>query len=137
MATFNKKLSISAFSALQFAFLSLPVTYKLTDKLLNTWSNGCPTALGLIVHAAVFYIISYLSMPSSGTSSGLKHKYSFWGTLIFFLVSNPVTYKFVASILGPQIASSTGCPTLFGVALHAIVYTAILVGVMYFPRDPN
>lgn len=137
MATFNQKLAISASSAAQFALLSLPFTYKLTDKLLNTWSNGCPTALGLIVHAVVFYAISYLTMGGSKASDGLKHKYSFWGTLIFFLVSNPVTYKFVASILGPKIASSSGCPTLLGVALHALVYCAILVGVMYFPPDPN
>ena len=137
MASFNQKLTISAGSAALFALVNLPQTYKITERLsgvdLYNISSGCPTHLGLIVHAAVFFAISYLSMGSVART-GIKLKHSLYGTLIFFLIANPVTFKLMSSIFGNQIADSSGCPTLLGIFVHALVYCVFLLAVMYLPE---
>ena len=137
MASFNKKLSISIGSAALFMLLNSPTIYKITNNLsglsLYNVITGCPTYLGLLVHAVVFFAISYFSMGGVART-GIKLKHSLYGTLIFFLISNPATFKFVASILGNGIADSHGCPTNVGIVLHAIVYCAFLVAVMYLPE---
>jgi hypothetical protein len=66
-------------------------------------------------------------------SEGLKFKYSLYSTLAFFLVANPITFKFVNSlILGVAI---NGCPTAFGFILHSIVFFGVLYGLMSLPSD--
>lgn len=140
MATFNQKLSISAGSAVLFGLVNLPATYKITKSLsgLNLYNGltGCPTSLGLLVHAAVFFAVSYFSMGSNSTvSTGIKIKHSLYGSLIFFLLSNPATFKFVNSLIGGGVADSAGCPSMLGIGLHALVYCAVLVAVMYLPSN--
>lgn len=130
MATLTQKLSISAFSALIFVLVNLPLTFKFTDKVFDTFKDGCPTALGLILHTLVFMVLSYVTMTGASVSKGTKLKHSFYGALIFFLLSNPVTYKVVAQLFGK---SSTGCPTLNDIFMHAVIYTGVLTAVMYFP----
>ena len=47
--------------------------------------------------------------------------------LMFFIVSNPVVYKLVDSLLGGflgPIASPTGCPTTWGLIVHSAVFAA-------------
>jgi hypothetical protein len=66
-------------------------------------------------------------------SLGLKVKYSLYSALIFFLVANPATFKFVNSLL-PGVAVN-GCPTSFGLLLHTFVFFLALVGIMMLPRD--
>ena len=68
----------------------------------------------------------------------LKAKYSFYSTLVFFLVANPETFKIMQSLLGGivgTIASAAGCPTPFGLVLHSLVFFAVMLGLMMFPRD--
>lgn len=59
-----------------------------------------------------------------------KWKYTLITTFIFLVISNPVTYVFVngtiGKLLGRQTANSAGCPTIFGMIVHAIVFTLIL-----------
>jgi hypothetical protein len=47
--------------------------------------------------------------------------------LMFFIISNPIVYKFVdqllGGILGP-IASPSGCPTTWGLIVHSGVFAA-------------
>ena len=56
----------SIVSMLVFLAISAPMTYKLTDGLARqvglklAESNGCPTMLGLLVHAIVFALLSDL-----------------------------------------------------------------------------
>jgi len=135
MSTFDQKLSISIGSALLFLLLNSHTIYKFTNNIsgLALYNNGCPTYLGLLVHAVAFFAISYFSMGGVA-STGIKIKHSLYGTLIFFLISNPATFKFVSSIVGNGIADGNGCPTNMGIALHAIIYCAFLVGVMYLPE---
>ena len=138
MATFGQKLSISIKSALLFAVVNLPQVYKLTDSVLpiNLFNSGtnCPTNTGLLVHAIVFFVLTFLSMSFATARLGIKLKHSLYGTLIFFLISSPAMYSFVGSVLGDQFADSNGCPTMLGVVLHAAVFCAALVGVMYLPE---
>lgn len=135
MATFQKKLQISAGASFLFLIINLPQTYNLTNKLLpwRTTQNGCPTHLGLLTHTLVFFIITFLTMGNAKVKTGIKLKHSLYGTLIFFMLSNPATYSFVAGLFGNQLANN-GCPTLKGVLLHTVVYCAFLVAVMYLPN---
>jgi hypothetical protein len=68
----------------------------------------------------------------------LKAKFSFYSTLVFFLISNPETYKVTQQILGSffTVASDSGCPTPFGFFFHTFVFFLVLWGIMLFPRDP-
>ena len=137
MATFQQKLFISLGSAALFALVNLPQTYRLTDSILplNLYNQetNCPTAAGLVIHAIVFFALSFLSMRNSSVDTGTKLKHSLYGTLIFFLIASPAMFSVVGSILGNWVASPAGCPTLTGVLLHAVVYCMALVGVMYLP----
>jgi hypothetical protein len=68
----------------------------------------------------------------------LKAKYSFYSTLVFFLVANPETFKLTQRVFGGflQIASAQGAPTPSGFFLHTFVFFLVLCGLMMFPRDP-
>jgi len=135
MATFQKKLQISIGSAFLFIIVNLPQTYEITNKILHwkTISNGCPTHLGILTHTLVFFLLTFLSMGNVKIKTGIKLKHSLYGTLIYFLLSNPATYSFVGSLFGHQFADNNGCPSVLGVLLHSVVYCAFLVAVMYLP----
>jgi hypothetical protein len=66
-------------------------------------------------------------------SEGLKFKYSLYSTLAFFLVANPVTFKFVNSLIAGVAVN--GCPTAFGFMLHTLVFFGVLYGLMSLPSD--
>ena len=68
----------------------------------------------------------------------LKAKYSFYSTLVFFLVANPETFKIVHWMLGSligAIASPGGCPTPLGLFLHTGLFFLVMMALMMFPRD--
>jgi hypothetical protein len=66
----------------------------------------------------------------------LKAKYSFYSALVFFLVANPETYKITQKLLGWLFnIAADGCPTSFGLFFHTIVFFAVMLGLMMFPRD--
>ena len=68
-------------------------------------------------------------------SEGLKFKYSLYSTLAFFLVANPVTFKFVNSLIAGVAVN--GCPTAFGFMLHTLVFFGVLYGLMSLPSDQD
>ena len=136
MATLNKKVLISASSAILFFFVNAPEVYKITNNLINQKlinSNNCPTNLGILIHTIIFFVLTYLSMGNSNQSDGTKLKHSIYGTLIFFFVSNPVTYSFIVSLFGKHLGTDLGCPTLTGRIVHSFIYCIALIGVMYLP----
>lgn len=67
-------------------------------------------------------------------STGLKVKFSLYSTLLFFLVANPVTYKFMNSLIGGVAVA--GCPTAFGFILHSVVFFLLSYAIMTLPADP-
>jgi len=61
----EKKLLISFLSALVFLIVAHPQTFKIMRNLVGTWvsnKDGCPTKSGLLLHALVFMIVTYLMM---------------------------------------------------------------------------
>jgi hypothetical protein len=68
-------------------------------------------------------------------SEGLKFKYSLYSALAFFLVANPVTFKFVNSLIAGVAVN--GCPTAFGFMLHTVVFFVVLYGLMSLPKDQD
>lgn len=64
MQHINQKLLISVFAVLLFLIVSLPQTYKLTNKIFKNTSDeyGCPTMAGLAIHTVVFFVLVFGSM---------------------------------------------------------------------------
>lgn len=57
-----------------------------------------------------------------------KTKTAVVAALLFYIIANPMTYKIVDSVLGwiaGRIAGPSGCPTNWGVIVHAIVFGAV------------
>lgn len=47
--------------------------------------------------------------------------------LMFFIISHPIVYKLVDSLIGGllgPIASPGGCPTTWGLIVHSVVFAA-------------
>lgn len=48
--------------------------------------------------------------------------------LLFFIISHPMTYKLVNSILGPILgytSTPSGCPTTLGLIVHSAAFGAV------------
>jgi hypothetical protein len=50
--------------------------------------------------------------------------------LTFFIVANPETFRLVRRVLGPTIATPTGCPSTLGLLVHTAVFILIVWGMM-------
>jgi len=53
--------------------------------------------------------------------------------LLFFIVANPMVFRFVDSAVGwlaGPIASPSGCPTTLGLVVHSLVFAYLLVCVV-------
>ena len=62
-----KKWQITIFSAFIFLLVVNPYTYNLTNSLLSGFigpiaTNGCPTAIGLLLHTIVYVLLVRYSM---------------------------------------------------------------------------
>lgn len=60
----EKKMWISMMSAVLFYIIANPQTFLLVEQLLGRFVNvsnsvGCPTPVGLLVHAFVFFLITW------------------------------------------------------------------------------
>lgn len=138
MTTLAEKFRISLGSAILFLGINLPQTYSLTNSILpfnlvNTTTN-CPTATGLLIHLAVFFISTFLSMGNPYDNTWIKVKHSLYGSLIFFFLSNPTFFSLLNSLMGNQFAGANGCPTLLGVIISTILYCMALIAIMYLPE---
>jgi hypothetical protein len=74
---------------------------------------------------------------SGPVNMALKAKYSFYSTLVFFLVANPETFKLTQRVFGGflTVANSQGAPTPSGFFVHTFVFFLVLWGLMMFPKD--
>lgn len=61
-----------------------------------------------------------------------KWKYSIISGLIFFIIANPLTYKFMNLFLKKiiKVTNKNGSPSFYGLMLHTIVYVIIIRGTM-------
>ena len=55
--------------------------------------------------------------------------------LTFFIVANPETFRLVRRVLGPRIATPTGCPSTMGLLVHTIVFILIVWGMMNIKKE--
>lgn len=124
-----------------------PITYNFVE---NTFSktgkisvDGCPTVMGHLIHTVVFFILLFTMMVLIGYTRPdqmrkpllLLLKYTFYGTLIFFALTNTEMYKFINNFTGETTADMNGCPTRTGLFLHAIIYFITVFTVMTLPQD--
>ena len=66
----------------------------------------------------------------------LKAKYSFISALLFFIVANPELYKMTQFVFGPLFTvteSAKGCPTIYGLLLHTVVFFGGMFALMTIP----
>ena len=62
-----------------------------------------------------------------------KHTATLQAVLLFFLISNPMTYRLTNSLLSGltgRLADPGGCPTSKGLLLHSAVFGVIVYGLM-------
>ena len=57
-----------------------------------------------------------------------KWRWTIYTTILFLIIVNPMTYKFVQKLLGSfvKVADASGCPTMNGILVHAVVFTLLL-----------
>ena len=55
--------------------------------------------------------------------------------LTFFIVANPETFRLVRRVLGPAIATPTGCPSTLGLLVHTVVFILIVWGMMNIKKE--
>ena len=55
--------------------------------------------------------------------------------LTFFIVANPETFRLVRRVLGPAIATPTGCPSTLGLLVHTVVFILIVWGMMNIQKE--
>jgi hypothetical protein len=72
----------------------------------------------------------------NGKKQEEKFMISIVSGMIFFIIANPETFRFVRRILGPMIASPTGCPTATGLLVHTVVFILIVWGMMNIKKTP-
>jgi len=129
-----KKVIATLQSIIAFLAVSAPFTYKTTNAILGgklANSYGCPTSLGLFIHAIVFGAIVYgLMTINSQLSVQSKLSATLQSILVFALVSLPFTYTLTNNILGGMLANASGCPTLLGLFIHSIVFGVIIYNLM-------
>lgn len=56
-------------------------------------------------------------------------------SLIFYIISNPVTYRIVRRILGSFIATPNGSPTQIGIIVHTAVFMVIVWGILNVKKE--
>jgi hypothetical protein len=140
----GKIIGASGVSALVFYLVANPKTYALTDnECLRTVENGCPTLVGILVHAVVFALVIRAIMElrkvlnknntdEEKVSNDDLWRYSVQGGVFFLVLSLPILYR-VTGWVSDKVGTTTsvaGCPNDKGVLLHAVVYMALLVGLM-------
>jgi len=68
----------------------------------------------------------------------LKAKYSFISALLFFIVANPELYKMTQFVFGSLFTvanTANGCPTIYGVLLHTVVFFGGMFALMTIPAS--
>lgn len=124
----QQKFIISLFSAAIFFAVMNKETFRITDRVIGgTLRGDCPTRLGFILHVLVFTAIAFATMNIRDQSNiAEKMRISLFSGLLFYLIANPQTFKFVASIIGRWVAGPDGCPTAGGILLHTFVFLAVI-----------
>lgn len=60
-----------------------------------------------------------------------KVSISLMSAVLFFIIANPETFKFMNNLLGGGISNGSGCPTSNGLLLHTFVFFLVTLILMY------
>ena len=71
----------------------------------------------------------------NGAKARNKFVISIISALLFFIVANPSTFIIVRRIFGAWVSSPNGCPTIQGLALHAVVFFLLVWGMMHIRKE--
>tara|TARA_A100001015_G_scaffold320522_1_gene447190 strand:- start:1089 stop:1334 length:246 start_codon:yes stop_codon:yes gene_type:complete len=78
--------------------------------------------------------MGYKNAREGGKTSQEKLYCTLVVAVLFAVIGNPATYKITNKLFGKllgQVANpSTGCPTNVGLALHTVVFSVLLRGMM-------
>lgn len=134
-------------AGLLFLILASPYTYWLTGSTGQTLGvnlnnvdttnkpNGCPTLLGLTLHAFVFLLLARLLMSIGGDNcNGANTSKDKWmaaviAAILFFILASPFLFgvtNSVLSVVGIHTTNVNGCPNLGGLILHAAIFVIIV-----------
>tara|TARA_R110001592_G_scaffold222699_3_gene477935 strand:+ start:13268 stop:13747 length:480 start_codon:yes stop_codon:yes gene_type:complete len=70
-----------------------------------------------------------------GKKQEAKFIISIISALVFFIVANPETFKLVRRLVGSWVATPTGCPSMLGLLLHAVVFMLVVWGMMNIKKE--
>ena len=70
---------------------------------------------------------------SEQVSIWLRAKYSFMGTLIFILVTNPMMLRLLQNVVGGILQNDSITPK--GYAIQIFLFFGCTLGLMMFPKD--
>ena len=123
-----------------FFVLNLPEAYKFTGSILKSVINtskigvdgSCFNTGGHIAHTLIFFILTLalMSLTNVFTESERRMsiwgmvKYSFCGTLLFYILSSKETYMLVSDNINKDFITD-GCPNNKGVLAHTVVFFII------------
>lgn len=116
------------------AYQSFEMSYQPTDTPYFTVQPMTPPAATQATRVHETQVVP--QPPSGAPSDRLKLKYSVITGILFLIISSPQVYQLTEFLLGRlfTIASPLGCPTVPGLLLHTVVFTAILYAMMKFPH---
>jgi hypothetical protein len=70
-----------------------------------------------------------------GRKSRDKFLISLVSALIFFLIASPETYQLTRQLFGSWVSGPTGCASTLGLALHAVVFFLVTLGLMHMKSN--
>jgi hypothetical protein len=136
-----KKLYTSVVLGFVFLVVASSYAYSITGRLASgVFERSCQTGLGHLLHTLVFFFAVLVLMMVKGNLMNrekpvlLYIKYSIYSALVYYLLASKDMFAVVNSVI-PGVSDETGCPTVMGVTLHAVVYGLALYLLMQLPKD--
>jgi len=156
-ADLKKKIMYSTCGAIVMWLVNSKFVYDVTNEQIgDTFSDGCPTSNGILIHtlafSAIIYLVIYLcnrykhllfteeesSQEKNELSRWTILKYSIYSTLIYFFLSSRPLYSLTNDIsvkggLGELLTKN--CANEKGIVAHSVIYIVVLVLIMYIPNE--
>ena len=125
--TFDQQFKISILTGIIFYVLSTKYLYKFTNNLFLNENNECPNITSKLIHTFLVFLINFLLMRPElnlEKENRTKIKYSFYGALIFFLLSSKEMYNLT------NIDENIACPNYSSIFIHSIIYVLVILLLM-------
>lgn len=120
----------SFYATLLFLLIASPIMFSITQKTIGSLSgirisnNGCPTMLGLIIHAVVFFVIIRLLLALKNTTENYVPKLGYDGLASPGSMMRCNTFRLMAENANSQTCSNAATTCLtnpFAPECHAAI----------------